>query len=93
MPPRSVLVSVILALLVAPVPSHGQQPVKAYGIGWLHGSSIRVYVTKDSDTDPHRCPIQGSPSWQAFMAGLREHGYFPGQNLGIECRRTEGPKG
>jgi len=72
-----------LALLAAPVPSDAQQPGKVFRIGYL-GVSMAGY-----DLDARNCPIKGSPLWQAFMAGLREHGYLPGQNLVIECRWTE----
>jgi len=40
--------------------------------------------------NPPNCPIQGDPRWQAWVTGLREHGYILGQNLVIECRFTEG---
>ncbi len=42
------------------------------------------------ETNPHHCPIQGTPNWQAFVVGLRQHGYVQDQNLVIECRWTEG---
>ena len=77
--------SVILALLAAPVPSHGQQPGKIYRTGFL-GSGPPA----SADTTPQHCPIKGGRNWQAFVEGLREHGYIPGQNLVIECRWTEG---
>jgi putative ABC transport system substrate-binding protein len=85
-PSEAVLsVMLALALLAASVPSHGQQPAKVYRIGWLGTAPPAV-----TDTTPQRCPITGTPNWQAWMAGLREHGYIPGQNLVIECRFTEG---
>ena len=34
--------------------------------------------------------MTGRPDWQAFVEGLREHGYIQGQNLVIECRWTDG---
>ena len=80
--------SVILALvfLAAPSPSVGQQLGKVYRIGYLSVSAAGY------ETDPRHCPIQGqgTPNWQAFLEGLRERGYTPGQNLILECRYTEG---
>ena len=73
-----------LCLLAAPIPSDAQQPGKVYRIGYL-GISTAGY-----ETDAHHCQIKGTPLWQAFVAGLRERGYIQGQNLVIECRRTEG---
>ena len=73
-----------LALLAAPGPSYGQQPGKVYRIGFLGGAIC------GSDSNPHHCPIQGNPLWQAFVEGLRERGYLSDQNLVIECRCTEG---
>jgi len=87
MKPRQIaLLSIILAfaLLAAPLPSDGQQPAKVYRIAYL-GVSTGGY-----DTDPHNCPIQGAPHWQALVEGLREDGYIKGENLVIECRWTKG---
>lgn len=73
-----------LALLAAPIPSAGQQPAKVHRIGWLSsGRSPR-------DATPRNCPRKGWSVWQAWVAGLRERGYTPDQNLVIECRWTEG---
>ncbi len=82
---RQVAIAVLaLGLPVAPFPSHGQQPAKIYRIGWLAVSPGGY------ETNPHQCPIQGSPLWRAWVEGLRKRGYIPGQNLVIECRYTEG---
>ncbi len=85
MRPRVAPLSVILALalLTAPSSSHGQA-AKVYRIGYL-GLSASGYPT-----DPHQCPRPGNPNWKAWVEGLRERGYLPGQNLVIECRYTEG---
>ncbi len=85
------ILAVTLALLAAPVPSIGQQPGKVYRMGFLWNAP-----PAPADMNPHGCPIQGRPNWQAIMGwqaimeGLREYGYLPGQNLLIECRWTEG---
>jgi len=83
-----VALSVILALtlLAAPLPAVAQQPGKVYRIGFLSGNMFAL----TEEIHPGKCPITGNPNWQAFVAGLREHGYIPGQNLVIECRWTEG---
>jgi putative ABC transport system substrate-binding protein len=82
---RQVAIAVLaLGLPVAPSPSPGQPPAKIYRLGWISVSPGGY------ETDPHQCPIQGSPLWQAWVEGLRERGYLPGQNLVIECRWTEG---
>ena len=83
-----VALSVILALtlLAAPLPSDAQQPGKVYRIGFLSGNMFAL----TEEIHPGKCPITGNPNWQAFVAGLRDHGYIPGQNLVIECRWTEG---
>ncbi len=78
------ILALALGLLVAPVLSHGQHPVRVYRIGWLG------ITTGGVETDSHHCPIKGFPNWQAWVEGLRERGYIPGQNLVIECRWTEG---
>jgi putative ABC transport system substrate-binding protein len=66
--------------------SHGQQPVKVYRIGLLWASTPPAPANRT----PQQCPIRGWPSWQAFLEGLREYGYLPGQNLVIECRWLQG---
>jgi len=84
--PRAIcIVALALSLLAAPVPSPGQQPGKVYRIGYLGNNAF----APTEEIHPQRCPVTGAPSWQAFMAGLRERGYVPGQNLFIECRWTE----
>ena len=87
MKPSAALLSVTLALafLAAPIPSDAQQPAKVYRIGW-----IGIRGPTPTDQTPQQCPIKGTPLWQAFMEGLREYGYLPGQNLLIECRYTAG---
>ncbi len=86
MKPSEAALSVALALLAAPGPSPGQQPAKVYRIGYLSANTPPA----PTDTSPQHCPIQGWANWQGIVAGLRERGYIPGQNLVIECRFTEG---
>jgi putative tryptophan/tyrosine transport system substrate-binding protein len=70
------IVALALALLVVPVPSNGQQPAKAYRIGFLLARA---------PTGPETARLL-----EAFAEGLRERGYIEGQNLVIERRFTEG---
>ncbi len=76
----------VLAFLAAPVSLCAQQPAKVYRIGF-HGGEM---FAPTEDTPRQKCPVTGSPNWQAFVAGLREHGYILGQNLVIECRWDRG---
>ena len=75
-----------LALHVVTVPSHAQQPGKVYRIGYLGAGAF----VPTEETHPQKCPVTGQTNWQAWLAGLREHGYIPGHNVVIECRWTEG---
>jgi len=83
-----VALSVILALtlLAAPLPADAQQPGKVYRIGYLSGNMF----APTEEAHPQKCPMTGNPNWQAFVGGLRERGYVPGQNVVVECRWTEG---
>jgi len=89
MKPRTAALSVVLALGLLAVPglAPGQQPGKVYRIGYLSGGGT---PPAPANTTPQQCPIKGGPNWQAFVEGLREYGYLPGQNLLIECRWTGG---
>ena len=83
--PRAIfIVALALGFLAVPFPSDGQQPGKVHRIGMLMNGLT------PKDATPQNCPRKGSPTWQAWVEGLREHGYTPGQNLVIECRYTEG---
>jgi len=86
MKPATAVLSIALALslLAVPVPSPGQPPGKVYRIGLLWSTP-----PAPAHADPHGCARTGGPNWQAFVEGLREYGYLPGQNLVIECRWTE----
>jgi putative tryptophan/tyrosine transport system substrate-binding protein len=88
MKPRQIVLRVILAFafLAAPLPSDGQQPAKIYRVGFLAGNMF----APTEEAHPQKCPTTGYPNWQAFVEGLRERGYIPGQNLAIECRWTDG---
>jgi len=80
------IAALALGILAAPIPSDGQQPGKVYRIGYLSGNMF----APTEEAHPQRCPTTGNPNWQAFVAGLRERGYIPGQNLVIDCRWTMG---
>jgi ABC-type uncharacterized transport system substrate-binding protein len=86
MKPREAALTVILALalLAIPFPSDAQQPGKVYRIGYL------AVGPAPTERNPQNCPIKGNPNWQAWLEGLREHGYIRDQNLVVECRYTEG---
>jgi len=72
------IVALALALLVAPVPSHAQQPAKVYRIGGLGGvSPTNPYFDRD---------------WRGgFREGMRECGYSEGQHYVLEYRWTDAP--
>ncbi len=81
---RQVAVAALaVGLLAAPFPSPGQQPGKVYRIGYLANRA-----PAPTEQTPQQCPMKGDLNWQAWIAGLREHGYVQGQNLVIECRYT-----
>jgi len=82
--PAVLIAALTLGLLAASLPSDAQQPGKVYRIGYLAVSA------SGHETNSQRCPITGTPLWQAWVEGLRERGYVPGQNLVIECRWTDG---
>ncbi len=92
MQPTAVALSLalVLALLATPHPSHGQQPGKVYRIGWLGTAFFGTGAPTPTDTNRRGCPKQGNRLWNAFVEGLREHGYVPDQNLVLECRWTGG---
>jgi putative tryptophan/tyrosine transport system substrate-binding protein len=83
---RQIILSVFLALaiLMEPCGSEAQQRGKVYRIGYL------AIAPGDYERDSRNCPKVGNLYWQAFLEGLREHGYLQGQNLALECRWTEG---
>jgi putative tryptophan/tyrosine transport system substrate-binding protein len=62
-------------MLSAPLVAEGQQAGKLYRIGYL-GVSPPSAAT--------------AFMWEAFLQGLRDHGYVEGQNLVIERRWSEG---
>jgi len=82
--PSAIFVMIVaVCLLTASLPSEAQPPAKVYRIGWLGFDLAPMNPT------PQNCPRMGNPRWQAWVEGLRERGYFEGQNLVIECRWTE----
>ncbi len=87
-PRTSLCLLLALVFLTAPALSPGQDLKKAYRIGYLGIGTPPA----PANATPQQCLVQGIPrgTWQAFMEGLREYGYVPGQNLVIDCRWTEG---
>jgi putative tryptophan/tyrosine transport system substrate-binding protein len=86
-PARVFVVVLAFGILAMPLSAEAQQPPKAYRVGDLGVS------TMGHETNPQQCLIRGHPNWQAFVAGLRERGYLPGQNVVLECRWTTGQEG
>jgi putative ABC transport system substrate-binding protein len=75
--PLVATLTLILALLAAPLAAEAQQPAgKVYRIGIL-------YMSTGFDPD-------ADPTERALIDGLREHGYVVGQNLVIEFRSAHG---
>jgi putative tryptophan/tyrosine transport system substrate-binding protein len=70
------LVTLTIGLLSAPLTSDAQQAGKVYRIGWLA-------------TAPRTTPALQSIE-EAFLQGLRDHGFVEGQNVIIERRYSEG---
>jgi ABC-type uncharacterized transport system substrate-binding protein len=77
-PMRRIRLAVVLALslFLAPLAGEAQQVGKVYRIGWL------------GIAPPSSPPLQ-TPS-EAFLQGLRDHGFVEGQNVIIERRYSEG---
>ena len=71
---RAVVLSVVAALLFAPVPTRAQPAGKVPRIGILLARANAV----------------GDPLYQAFQQRLRELGYIEGQNVAIDLRRADG---
>jgi len=78
------LVVLALGIPAMPLAADAQQPGKVYRIGYL------AVGPAPTEKNPQNCPIKGNPNWQAWLEGLREHGYIRDQNLVVECRYTEG---
>ena len=82
------VVALALALLAPPVPSLAQQPAKIYRIGLFAPDPAPPAST---EPNPRQCPTKPRPGiGQAWVEGLREHGYSEGQNLVTECRYAAG---
>jgi putative ABC transport system substrate-binding protein len=75
---RLIGLAVVLAVSVAlaPLAAGAQQTGKVYRIGWL------------GITPPTSPPLQRQS--EAFLQGLRDHGFVEGQNVIIERRYSEG---
>jgi putative ABC transport system substrate-binding protein len=68
------LVTLTLAILVAPLAADAQPPTHVHRIGRLQAGP----------------PSDPNPTLEAFREGLRDLGYVEGQNLVIESRYAEG---
>src|SRR5262245_35056809 len=69
----SVIVTMVIGFLAAPIPSGAQQAARTPRIGVLHVGG----------------PATSSHFAAAFTQGLREHGYLEGQNIVVERRFGE----
>jgi len=69
-------VALIVSLILAPLAGDAQQAAKVWRIGWL------------ALTPPTSPPLQRLS--EAFLQGLRDHGFVEGQNVIIERRYSEG---
>lgn len=74
--------SLVLLLLALPAPSPGQPSAKVYRVGWITGGP--------AGPDPRVCLRPVAPFRHTWNAAMRERGYVEGQNLIVECRRTDG---
>ncbi|MBL8526325.1 MAG: ABC transporter substrate-binding protein [Burkholderiales bacterium] len=70
-------VLVLTCLLAAIAVATAQPPAKVYRVGVLAGAAMQsMWRTQ--------------PQYEAFLDGLRQHGYVEGQNVAIEFRTAEG---
>jgi putative ABC transport system substrate-binding protein len=70
------IVTLILSLLAAPHVADAQQRGKVPQLGWLAGRS--------------RADATATPNIEAFLDGLREHGWIEGHTIAIAFRSPEG---
>lgn len=68
------VVTLALGILAAPFAAEAQKPTKVVRVGWLSGT----------------LPTDNPPLREAFIQGLRDHGYVQGRNLVFERRWAEG---
>jgi putative ABC transport system substrate-binding protein len=73
---RAFLATLTGGILAAPLAAWAQQTGKVYRIGWL------------GNAPPTSPPLQRQS--EAFLQGLRDHGFVEGQNVTIERRYSEG---
>ena len=76
MPRRAFLATIAGGFIAAPLAAEAQQARKVYRIGWLGNA-------------PPTSPSLQRQS-EAFLQGLRDHGFVEGQNVIIERRYSEG---
>src|SRR5262245_1922092 len=74
---RRQLIALLAGTAAWPFFARAQQERKAWRIGVLLGTNLA--------TNPHTARM-----WNAFIEGLREHGYVEDQNVIIERRYSEG---
>lgn len=76
-----VILFLVLGVLLAPIPTHAQQPGKVYRVGLILTTSP---VSEMAGPEPVH------PLARAFLHTLRSLGYVEGQNLVLERRSAEG---
>jgi ABC-type uncharacterized transport system substrate-binding protein len=69
------------AALANLLPTHAQQAVRVYRVGWVVSASPLSELVGEN-------PI--SPQTKAFVGGMRDLGYIEGKNLALERRSAEG---
>ena len=72
----SLIIALVAGCLASPLAAEAQQAVKVPRIGYLSGL-------------PRSAPLF-QQNRQAFLQGMREHGYLEGQTIAIEWRFAEG---